>query len=397
MKRASVIGFALASLILGGCGKETVGKRSPIMVAVQPVGTFTPEPLASRYSAVIAPDSQVSVAFKVGGYVEEILRVGGRLVQEGDFVARGQFLARVRQSDYDARVSQASAQQAAAAKTVQTARSQLAEAEAGRVKAVADFRRAGALYDSKSLTRPDFDGAKAQLDSAEARVEAARSQIGAAEENQRAAEAVVSEAKINLDDTRIVAPVGGVVLKRVVEIGALATPGAPAFEMAQIDTVKAVFGIPDSALPDIKLGMELPVGVEAVAEQPLMAGRVTAISPATDPKSRVFSVEVSVRNSKNLLKPGMIVSVSLQGEKPSGPLTVIPLASVVRSKQDPNNYSVAVLEGSGRSGTARFKVVRLGAIVGNQVAVLEGLGEGERIIVSGAQQILDGETVQVMQ
>ncbi len=398
MKKALIFSIALISLLLWGCTKEQpVGKRSAIMVSVQPVGVFTPEPIASRYSASIVPDSQVAVTFKVNGYVEQILRIGGHFAQEGDYAARGQVLARVRQSDYDVRVTQAVAQQAAAAKTVQTAKAQLAQAEAARTKAVADFRRAEALYASKSLTRPDYDGARAQLDATEAQVAAARSQIETAEENQRAADAMVAEAKIPLGDTLLVAPVNGIILKRDIEIGTLASPSAPAFEMAEIDIVKAVFGIPDTSLAAVKLGMEIPIKLEALpAEQ--VSGIVTAISPATDPKTRVFSVEVSINNPKHQIKPGMIVSVNLSGEaeKPRA-FTVIPLTAVVRAKDNPNLYSVAVLDGTGASGKVHFRTVSLGDIFGNQVAVLDGLKEGERVVVSGAQQILDGETVQVMQ
>lgn len=398
MKRAFVTAVILAAACGAACHKqEVIGSRSPVMVTVQSVGTYTATEGTRRFSASIVPESQVSVAFKVGGYVEEILRIGGHLAQEGDFVSRGQVLARVRQSDYQVKVRQAQAQVAAAAKTIQTARAQLDQALAAQDKARSDFRRAEALYATKSLIRPDFDAAKAQLDGTTAQVAAARSQVETAEQNLFAAEAQEAEAKIALGDSTLAAPVSGLILKRNVEIGYLAAIGTPAFEMADIGTVKAVFGVPDTELPKVKLGMELSLQVEVLPGEGI-TGKVTAISPAADPKTRVFSVEVTIVNRKQQLKPGMIVSVSLLGDEAQAEtVAVIPLASVIRSKEDPGKYAVAILDGASDQGTVRFRTIRLGDIYGNQVAVLDGVKPGERVVVSGAQQIMDGQKVQVMQ
>ncbi len=261
MKQAGILGFGLAALLAAGCSKDLPGKRSPIMVAVQPVELLTPQPLAARYSASILPDRQIPVAFKVGGYVDDILRIGGRLAQEGDNVTKGQVLASLRSADYNARRVQAEAQLAAAARTIQTAAAQQSEAEAGLAKAQADFERAGALYGSKSLTRPEYDAAKAQLDMAAARVEAARAQAGAAGENRRAAEAVLQQAQFTLEDTRLVCPGNGIVVSRSIEIGTLAAPGMAGFVVAEIGTVKAVFGVPDTGLESVRLGMPISVRV----------------------------------------------------------------------------------------------------------------------------------------
>ncbi len=96
---------------------------------------MAPAANALRYSATIQPVAQINLAFKVGGYVAEILQVPGvggepRNVHEGDRVDRGTVLARVQQADYQVQVK--------------NARSQLREAEAGQVQAAAQLRDAEA-------------------------------------------------------------------------------------------------------------------------------------------------------------------------------------------------------------------------------------------------------------
>src|ERR1051325_6968730 len=124
-----------------------------------------------RYSASIRPNSQVDMAFKVGGYVEAIAQArdasgGVRYLQAGDVVAKGTVLARLRQSDYLAKVNQAGAQQtearsaletsnaqmAEARASVETSRAQVADSQATFDRAALDFERAKALYAAESMT-----------------------------------------------------------------------------------------------------------------------------------------------------------------------------------------------------------------------------------------------------
>ena len=95
--------FSVAILALSGCSHE---RHAVVAAAAVPVQTAMVEEVAvdtsTHYSATIEPDTTVEMAFKVDGYVESLLKIGGRNVQVGDFVAKGAVLARVRQSDYRA-------------------------------------------------------------------------------------------------------------------------------------------------------------------------------------------------------------------------------------------------------------------------------------------------------
>jgi RND family efflux transporter MFP subunit len=326
-----------------------------------------------RYSATIQPYEQVSLAFKAGGYVRELRQVAGqdgrpRSLQQGDTVARGTVLARLHTNDYQERVNQA--------------RAQMAEADAGLIKAKADAARAETLYAAQALTRPDYDSAVASLAAATARLEAAR--------------AAWQATQIGLEDTTLVSPTDGVVLSRQMEVGTLAGVGAPAFTVADLTRVKAVFGVPDLVVGRVQIGTALRLTSDAFGPEEF-PGRVTAVSPSADAQSRVFNVEVTIPNADRRLKPGMIASVEVapQGiDIPAGSTTV-PVSAVVKSPKG-GEYAVFVVQGSGEKLNAQSREVSLGRISGNRVAVASGLEPGERVVVSGASLLGDGDRVRLI-
>ena len=273
----TLIAGAVALLIAGsGCRERESPAAPPTPVKVQAVTAYT-SAAAPRYSAAIQPDRQVSLAFKSAGYVVMLLQVPGvdrlRDVQEGDRVKRGTVLARVREADYAAQVEHAAGQLAEAEQSREAAVAQLAEARASRAQAVAqllaakaaaekaafDMDRATKLYGAQSMTKTDYDEAKAQFDQTRAQVEAANAQIENAEASEQAAQRKIGVAegqiaaarggldssRIQLADTALVAPMDAVILKRSVEVGDLAQPGKVAFTLAEVGTVKVVFGVPD--------------------------------------------------------------------------------------------------------------------------------------------------------
>jgi len=373
---AAYLLLALACvLLLAGCGSEPkVPEKQPQPVRIALVAPQG-EQARSRYSATIEPYEQVTLAFKVGGYVREIKRMPGadglmRNLQEGDAVRAGQVLARIQDTDYVARRNQAKAS--------------LAEALAGLEKARLDFDRAQRLYQSQSLTKPDFDAAVASRDAGQARFEAARARL--------------AESDTSLDDTVITAPADGVILKRQIEAGALVSPGSPGFVLAQTKSMKAVFGVPDWLARHATLGMMLPVRVESLTAQEF-PGRITALSPIADSSSRLFQVELTVPNPRGILKAGLIATVEVPDADPAAAKTraaalVVPLAAIIRSAS--GQFAVLVVEGPGERGVVRMRPIEVGDVSGNQVAVPKGVARGERVVVSGASLLTDGAAVQVI-
>jgi len=374
MTRSKFVSIALAlSALVAGCARTHADKAPARPVRVENVRR---EAAAAglRYSASIQPREQVALAFKVGGYVREMRQVQGvdgawRNLQQGDAVTRGMVLARLHSADYQERVNQA--------------RASLAEAEASLIKARSDSARAEALYAAKALTRPEYDSATASLAAATARVEGGR--------------AALESAQISLRDASLVSPSDGVVLSRGVEVGTLAGVGTTAFTIADLTSVKAVFGVPDLVIPRARLGTAIKVTSEAFGSEEF-PGQVTAVSPAADAQSRVFNVEVTIPNPKGQLKAGMIATVevapaSLPDIAPGSPTVAV--SAVVKSTH-PGAFAVFVAEGKDETAVARVRDVRLGRVSGNRVAIDSGLEVGDRVVVSGASLLTDGDPVRVI-
>lgn len=369
----------LADLVaLGGCRADAhavAEARRATPVRVHTLIAAAPS-IGARYTASIEPVEQVSVAFNVGGYVTEIARVtdaGGaeRALRIGDAVKRGQVLARLRERDYVDRLHQAAAE--------------VGQAEAALAKAEKDWARAEALYGSQSLTRPEHDAAEASVRSARAALAGGRARQ--------------AEVATGLADTTLAAPIDGVIVKRNVEVGTLASPGAAAFVIANLTHVKAVFGVPDGSLPALTLGGTLAVTPEALGGR-VLEGRVTAISPAASATSRVFDVEVDLANADGALRSGMIASLVVPrvtgAAAREAAAVVVPLAAVVRSRANPAGYAAYVVGGAPGALTVRLTDFTAGGLAGNGVIATTGLAAGERVVVTGATLVSDGAAVEIV-
>jgi multidrug efflux system membrane fusion protein len=361
-----------ATLLVGltACKQQNAAETLPL-----PVHTALVQPVAvgngAKYSASIVPYAQVNLAFQSGGYVDSIRQVkspsgGMRNIDQGDWVKKGTVLAVVRQQDYQDKVQQAKAQ--------------LSRAQAEYEKAKLSFDRVSALYGSQSATKPDYDSAQAQLASTTASVAGAQAEL--------------NQANVALAYCSLQAPFNGWIVSRNVDLGTLVGPATNGFTLADTQSVKAVFGVPDISISRVRLGQHLAITTDAFPTQ--FAGRVSAISPAADPKSRVFSVEVTIPNPRDRLKSGMIASLAIDGSQLPQSVLAVPLSAVIRDPDRGNNFAVMIAEGSGDTQTARLRAVELGDIYGNKIAAKGGLNAGESVITSGVNLIKNGDKVRII-
>ena len=374
MKRhlLSLTPVLLAVLATGACSAAPPYDSPVTPVSVATVGSYTTG-TSVRYSATVKPSVEVGLAFKIAGYVDDILTTlddQGRMrdIQAGDRVEQGAALARVRQSDYQQRVDQI--------------KSGLAEAQAGYDHAKLEHDRATRLFDKHSLTKPELDAAKAQLDGMTAKVAGAR--------------AGLREAEIMLGDAVLHAPMSGVVISRAVERGSLVAPGTPAFAIADTTSIKAVFGVPDVIVKQLKIGRPQRLTFEALKDE-AFDGRITAIAPAPDPVSRVYQIEVTVANAQRKLEVGFIATLLL-ADQPGRAVAAIPLEAIVKPAGASAEYAVFVLEDQAKDKqVAKLRPVKLGEVIGNVIVVTEGLAVGQRVIVRGATLLVDGQRVRAVQ
>jgi len=392
---------AIAAFLTWGCGRHEANAdaRSPTAVRLVAVEAST-DAGGTAYSAVITPNVQVDLAFRVSGYVVDVRQTKGadgrsRALEPGAAIARGETLARLRAVDYQAAADKARGARDESSAGITAAEAGLAEARAALTQAESDFGRISTLWQQESVTKPAYDAARARLDTARAKVDAATAAIAAAKQRAVASAAQAHEADIALGDTDLRAPFDGILVERHVDVGTLVSPLTPAFTMADLSLVKARISVPDTALRQFRAGQVLPVTVDAFPDDRLQ-GRVLSVAPAADPKSRSFEIAVAMDNPALKLRSGMIASIRVEGEAASHPQVLIPIDALVHDAVRDQYFVYALQQSNGRA-VAQAIAVRPGPLIGNRVSILEGLAAGQRIVASGANLLKPGDVLKEVQ
>lgn len=367
----ALICAAAAAGIPAGCNRNAnQGSDQAVAVTVQDTARGRAAG-GEAYSANIEPYTQVSLAFQVNGYVRSITQVRGadgnmRDIQSGDIVKAGQLMASVQENTYE--------------QAVNNAQSQLAAAQTVYVLDKKNYDRYSSLYQQNVIPKADYDSSLQAYESSLSEVQAEQ--------------ATLKRAQINLGYCKLMSPMDGVILSRNIEVGSLVSPSVTAFQVADTRSMKAVFAVPDVLVSQLKTGSPLTLITEAVAGVSF-GGTITRISPNADQTTRVFDVEVTIPNDRGLLRTGMVASLKLGGAQAASEFTV-PISSVVRPPGQDHGYAVYVADGQGRDSAARLRVVQLGDIVGDQIAVSRGLKAGDRVIVRGAGIVTDGQQIRIV-
>ena len=366
---AQLSGLCVLLAAMTGCQRDAqIPAKTLVPVRLAEVSVYASAE-GLRYSASLVPFAQVDVAFRTTGYVTDVKQIKPadsriRNVGVGDYVTKGTVLAQIRRQDLKNQADESSAQ-------VESAVAQHTQAEQ-------DFKRAKALYATQSLTKPDYDQAQARFDSTLAGV------------NQ--AKAAERQAQLSLSDSELVAPLSGYIVARNIDVGTLAAPSSAAFTIADTSAVKAAFGVPEDALNLAHLDQFLTLQLQNDSAR--YSGRVTSISPSADARSRVFTIEVTLSNPRNALKPGMIASVELGGKREASQPSV-PLSAIVPYPSESGQFAVVVAEQQASQWKAHIRRVTVGATHGDSVSVT-GVHAGEKVAAIGAQLLKEGDSLSVI-
>jgi len=341
MVKRGLVAIGIVAALASCGGGDPSGPAAPTAVSVRTI-RVAPEPVELSITATgaIEPRARVIVAAQQEGLVTEVR------VREGDRVASGQVLVRL-----DDREIQA----------------QLAEEEARRIEAEAQWRRSQALVADGLIAESQADTARAGFETASARVTALQTR---------------------LSFTRITAPVAGVITARRVEVGNLAAARVALLEMAAGDGL--VLRVPVSELDVVKLaaGDAAAVTVDALPGTRI-EGRIGRIFPATDAGTRQVTVELELQAPPPAVKPGFLARAILVIERmPAGLL--VPDTAVLRGSEVP--LYVWVVEGD----AAKVRAVEVGARVGGRALIARGLAAGDEVVVEGFARLRDGTPVKVL-
>ena len=243
----------------------------------------------------------------------------------------------------------------------------------------------------------DITLAEAQVKKAEANLSTAKdlktarsweAEILTAEAAMKQAKAVSRLAQERLTDATITAPISGIVAKRHLDLGGMASPTTPLFEIVEMKTVKAVFSVIESDLGKLKLQARASIRVDAL-ENPVM-GEISLISPTLDPSSRTVKIEIRVENPSMNLKPGMFARATIPVEVHEDAV-LIPRSSVLEDANRDLRSVFVVAE-----GLSKRRTIEIGLSKGSDVEVTQGLVEGDTVVIAGQHALTDGESVTVV-
>ena len=340
-----LIGFILSKNKARNEAKTAVVAENNATVVVK-VDTVKTEAVNQDFVAngTFAPSQELNFAAEKSGKVISVL------VKEGDRVQKGQTLAVVRGDAINVEAQ---------------------TANANYQNALSDYTRFENAYKTGGVTKQQLDQARINMVNAKSRL---------------------TQANINVGDTRIKAPFSGIINKKYIEVGTILSgmPPTQMFEIVDVSKLKLKVTVNENQVSSLKVGN--PVNVTAtVFPDKTFNGRITFIAPKAD-TSLNFAVEIEITNNPSGdLKAGMYGTANFTpATTDKTPLMIVPRTAFVGSV---SANQIFVLE---KDGTAKMKKVTAGRIFGEQVEVLDGLTDGEIVVTSGQINLTDGTKVTVL-
>jgi RND family efflux transporter MFP subunit len=343
----------LLALAVGGlgCRGDAASQGPPgVPVKIQVARAVSVDD-SSDYVATLRSRGSAAIMPQVEGHITRIF------VRAGAHVPEGAPLMQIDAAKQQATVKTQQDTRAARVATVEFARQQ--------------FERIKGLHASGIASQADLDQAKTALDAAEAEVRSVESQVRQQQEELRY--------------YRVAAPAAGVVGDIPVRVGDRVSVSSLLTTIESPGVLEAYVSVPVERAPGLKLGM--PVRIVDGTGAVIAASRVTFVSPQVDDQTQTVLVKAGVED-RGTLRPAQFIRARVVWGTRSSP--VVPVLAV--SRISGQHFAFVAVEDKGGL-VARQRPVKVGEIVGNDYVVLDGIKEGDRVIVSGTQFLRDGAPV----
>lgn len=334
-----------------------------------PVAVATPGAIAAR---VVGPGTvQARIPVTLGA------RVSATVVQVhadvGDAVRQGQLLVSLDDRDLSARRGVVAAQQEALMRNTEGARAALAKAQADLELARSKQRRDAELLAQGFVSQAALDASSSGLEGAAASVDAARATLAARAADARSLSQEARYADAVLSYARLVAPMDGVVIQRLVEIGDTVVPGTMLLKIVDPRTLWVATRVDESVVGRVHAGQAASIRLRSGEVLP---GKVARIARQSDAATRELDVHVAFDAVPQRFAIDQEAEVTIDVGKDRGIL--VPLTALTRDKA--GRQGVLIVDGGIDASRTRFQPVEAAGADARQVLVRQGLAGGETVI-----------------
>jgi membrane fusion protein, multidrug efflux system len=334
-----VLGGCVLALAIG-CGKPPSSGGPPGEFPVRAVVALVEarsleEPV--RLVGSLRARQSIDVASELNGVVEALL------FEEGQAVAAGAPLVRLRDDKLRARVQ---------------------EAEARLTLAAANFERGADLRRKETISVSDHDRLRAEFDAATAMRDLARAE---------------------LEDAEIAAPFDAVTGARLISVGAFVRAGEPITSLVQVHPLEATFNVPERYVRLLAAGQQVALRNTAYPDE-TFTGTVFFIAPRVDEATRTVLVKAEVPNQDQRLKPGMFINLDLV-------LRIKPDALMIPEQAVQVEGERARVYLMNDEGKAELREVETGVRQPGVIEVTAGLAAGDRVVIEGYQKMGPGAKI----
>jgi HlyD family secretion protein len=397
--------FAVAALLIcGACSSEKPAEQAGVAVQAAPVEKTTIQHVVEA-QAILFPLQQAAIVSKISAPVQKFL------VKRGSAVKEGQLLAVLENRDLSAAAqdTEGAYKQQEALHKITTSASlpeeiKKAEADAQQAQQALDaqekiFQSRQQLFDQGALPRKELDQSRVDITQARNQYAIAKQHLDtlmatgkqqelvAAEGQLESAKGKYQGAQAQLSYSEIRSPINGVITDRPLYPGEMAAAGTPLLTVMDISSVIAKAHIPQDEAAALKVGDKGTMTVPGIAEP--INGKVTVVSPALDPNSTTVEVWFEAKNPRHELKPGTSVHLSLTAQTVKDAL-VVPASSVLTAPDGTTTVMIA-----GADGLAHQKAVKLGIRNGDDVQIIEGVNQGDKVVSNGAYGLPDKTKIKI--
>jgi len=360
-----------------------------------------------KITGLVEPKETVKVTAKIMGQVKEVL------VTEGHKVKAGDILIRLDAEPIQLQVAQAQAAYEAALASLEKVKAgprpeQIKQAEAvmqqakiNRDNAEQNYQRMEKLFSEGAISAQQHDQAKWQYETAEAQYQSAKASyelvkkgaspedIKVVEAQVRQAQAALKIAETQLDNTIIRAPISGKVTSISVSPGEMVSAAIPLLVILDTSELYVRAGIAESDIASVQIGQQAEILIDAFPQKKFK-GEIVTKGAAIDPTTKSVEIKIKIIEPEVEVPPGVFARVNIL-VKNNPEALIIPVTALTRKGDQ--LYVFVFNQGK---GVVEKRAVVTGVTDGDRVEILEGVQEGEEIVVMGNLTLEDGDQVRVI-